>query len=451
MMKRPSLLAAALLFPCAAFAGDPVPLDLGMMPEPHISQPEGPVKSAVVLLSDAAGWSAKEDGVAATLSKNGALVIGVDFPAYLTKLKADDGDCVYTISDIESVTQQIERNMGVATYRPPIIAGIGEGGALALAMAAQTPPATVAATVAVDPLAGIPLAKELCTPADKKLEGDRFVYALTEGTLPDPVSVIFTKKADAAGRAHAETLKKDWPDVELTDSDKEATSALTENLLPLVENPPSVEETLGLPLTILEAKPTMDTMAVIVSGDGGWRDIDAEVGAELQKNGVPVVGLDSLHYFWTKLTPQQVGRDLARIITHYRVEFGVKHVMLIGYSFGADIMPDAYDRLPAGLKNDVSLVSLMAMSGYADYEISVMGIIGASDASQGAAVMDAVAKIDPTKLQCIYGSDEDDDPCPTLASKGIETIRIEGGHHFDEDYPALAQKLIASLKARTGK
>ncbi|PZU21927.1 MAG: type IV secretory pathway protein AcvB [Shinella sp.] len=451
MMKRTSLVAAALLFPCVAFASDPAPLDLGMMPEPHVSQPTGPVKSAVVLLSDAAGWGAKEDGVAAELSQKGALVIGVDFPAYLAKLKADDGDCVYTISDIESVTQQIERNMGVTTYRPPVIAGIGEGGALALAMAAQTPPATVAATVAVDPLAGIPLAKELCTPADKKLEGDRFVYALTEGALPDPVSVIFTKKADAAGRAHAETLKKDWPDVELADSDKEATAALTENLLPLVENPPSVEETLGLPLTILETKPTMDTMAVIVSGDGGWRDIDAEVGAELQKNGVPVVGLDSLHYFWTKLTPAQVGRDLARIITHYRVEFGVKHVMLVGYSFGADVMPDAYDRLPAALKNDVSLISLMAMSGYADYEISVMGIIGASDASDGSAVMDAVAKIDPKKLQCIYGSDEEDDPCPTLADKGVETIRIEGGHHFDEDYPALAQKLIASLKARTGK
>ena len=66
-------------------------------------------------------------------------------------------------------------------------------------------------------------------------------------------------------------------------------------------------------------------------------------------------------------------------------------------------------------------------------------------------MMDAIAKIDPKKLTCIYGSDEDDDPCPSLEGKGIETIRIKGGHHFDENYPALAQRLITSLKARIGK
>lgn len=449
MMKFASLLAA-LLFPAVVFAQD-APLDRGLLPEPHVSKPAGAVNGAVVLLSDAAGWDAQEERIATTLAGKGALVIGVDFPAYIAALKADDGDCVYTISDIESVTQQIERNMGVATYRPPVIAGIGEGGALALAMAAQTPPATVAATVAVDPPAGIPLARELCTPAEKTLEGDRFVYALTEGPLPDPVSVIFTQKADAAGRAHAATLKQGWPEVSLADTDKDAATALAESLADLVSNPATEDETLGLPLTVLQAKPVLDTMAVIVSGDGGWRDIDAEVGAELQKNGIPVVGLDSLHYFWTKRTPEEVGRDLARIVAHYRGVFGVKRVMLVGYSFGADILPDAYDRLPQALKNAVPLVSLMAMSGYADYEISVLGIIGASDASNGTAVIDAVNRIEPQKLQCIYGSDEDDDPCPTLAGKGIEAVRIEGGHHFDGDYPALARKLIDSLKARAAK
>lgn len=451
MMKFAPLLLATALYSTGAWAAEPAPLDLGMLPQPHLSQPSGTVNSAVVLLSDAAGWGTKEDAIAAKLSAQGALVIGVDFPSYVEKLKSDEGECIYTIADIESVTQQVERNIGVKTYRPPIITGIGEGGALALAMAAQTPPATVAATVAVDPLAGIPITKELCTPADKKLEGERFLYQLTEGPLPDPVSVIFTAKADAAGRAHTQSLKQDWPDISLSDSSKDADTALIETLTPLVSTPPSEDDTLGLPLTVLETTPTHDTMAVIVSGDGGWRDIDSEVGAELQKNGIPVVGLDSLHYFWTKQTPEQVGRDLARIVAHYRGTFGVKNVMLVGYSFGADIMPDAYNRLPPALKNSVPLISMMAMSGFADYEISVMGIIGASDASAGTAVMDAINRIDPKKLQCIYGSDEEDDPCPTLADKGIEAIRIEGGHHFDEDYPALAQKLIASLKARTGK
>lgn len=33
-------------------------------------------------------------------------------------------------------------------------------------------------------------------------------------------------------------------------------------------------------------------MAVIYSGDGGWRDIDKEVGNALQQQGVPVVGVE---------------------------------------------------------------------------------------------------------------------------------------------------------------
>lgn len=445
------LLIAATLGASAVHADDKPPLDLGMLPQPHISRPSGPVTSAIVLISDADGWNAQNDTMAAALSAKGAIVMGIDFPSYLKTMNADDGDCVYTISDIESVAQQVERDSGVATYRPPVVAGIGEGGALALAMAAQTPPATLTATIAVDPLAGIPVTKEFCTPADKRSAAGRMIYSLTEGPLPDPVSVIFTGKADADGRAHAEELKKGWPDIELSDSDKDAVTVLTERLTTLATTPPSEDDTLGLPLTILPAKPLHDTMALIISGDGGWRDIDAEVGAELQKNGVPVVGVDSLHYFWTKKTPADVGNDITRIIAHYRGTFGVKNVMLIGYSFGADILPDAYNRLPGALKNAVPLVSLMAMSGYADYEISVLGIIGSTDESQGTAVMEAVDKIDPKKLQCIYGSDEDEDPCPTLADKGIETVRIEGGHHFDEDYPALAQRLLASLKARTGK
>jgi type IV secretory pathway VirJ component len=40
-------------------------------------------------------------------------------------------------------------------------------------------------------------------------------------------------------------------------------------------------------------------MAVMYSGDGGWVGLDRDVAAVLAKAGVPVVGIDSLSYFWS--------------------------------------------------------------------------------------------------------------------------------------------------------
>ena len=35
-----------------------------------------------------------------------------------------------------------------------------------------------------------------------------------------------------------------------------------------------------------------------------------------------------------------------------------------------------------------------------------------------------------------------------LKGKGIELIGINGGHHFDGDYEALAQRILTSLQGR---
>src|SRR4051812_27433577 len=60
-----------------------------------------------------------------------------------------------------------------------------------------------------------------------------------------------------------------------------------------------------------------DTLVVFVSGDGGWAPIDREIAKVFAANGMPVVGLNALQYFWTKRTPENASRDLRTIINHY--------------------------------------------------------------------------------------------------------------------------------------
>ncbi|MQX28799.1 virulence factor [Sinorhizobium meliloti] len=449
ILKRAALavlIAGAASLP--SFAEDAAKFDTGMIPAPHILFPKEAASGAVVLLSDAGGWTEREDAVARKLSGEKALVIGIDLKAYLAALGRDDGDCVYAVSDIESLSQQVQRAAGSGAYRPPIVAGVGAGGAMALAIAAQSPAATIGRTLAVDPEEGIALTKQLCTPAEKTRKGDRMVYGLTDGALPDPVTVVSSPSASAAGREHVAALAAKHPDVEVQESDEDVYAALSSTLAGYIQQENEGDNPFGLPLTVLDAKPARDTMAVIYSGDGGWRDIDKEVGNALQQQGVPVVGVDSLRYFWSERQPQATADDLARVITYYGRRWNVRNVLLIGYSFGADILPRTYNLLPSATRARIRQVTLMALSHRADNKISVLGWLGADGEGNAGDPVDDIKAIEPVLVQCIYGTDEEDDACPDLKSSGIDVVPIKGGHHFDGDYAALTRRVLDALDRR---
>ncbi|UJW75100.1 virulence factor family protein [Rhizobium sp. SL42] len=446
LLLKAGLLALPLLSPLPALAQEP-PLDTGMIPAPVTLLPDDDAKALVVLLSDGAGWQAGDQAEAERLQGNGAIVIGIDTPKYLASLSTDKGDCIYMVSDIEELSHQLQRKAGNAAFLPPIIAGRGEGGALALAILAQTPKATIGQTLALDPQAGIPLAKQLCTPAAKTKVGDRMQYALTDGDLPDPATVLVSDTAPRDGVEHVQSLLATHPDIDLRGITGPADTTFSATLDELIAVESRTDSPLGMPLTILEATPSRDTMAVIYSGDGGWRDLDSEVAGQLQSSGIPVVGIDSLRYFWSARTPEQTSSDLAEIIHTYGKRWNVHHVLLVGYSFGADILPAAFNGLPDKLKARVPQISLLALSHQVDYEVSVSGWLGQAG-STGHDPLDDIRKISPSLIQCFYGSDEEDDACRDLVGSDVETQEIAGGHHFDGNYEALAKRITDGLARR---
>ena len=205
---------------------------------------------------------------------------------------------------------------------------------------------------------------------------------------------------------------------------------------------------LNLPLVEMPAAAPNGTLAVVVSGDGGWRDIDQQVAAALQKAGVSVVGWDALHYFWHRKSPNDFGRDLAAVLHDYDARWRPKRVMLIGYSFGADVLPFGFNRLPPSLKARVSMISLLGLGTAADFEIRVTGWLGASASAQALPEAPEMDTIPGALVQCFYGEDEDDSACPNLARRGAEVIKTPGAHHFGGDYAALAQQILVGLRRR---
>jgi len=430
--------------------------DTGIIPSPHIMVPTGKVVGEVVLISDIGGWGDKENAVAQTLLAKGSMVIGIDYPSLLKSLNdydvSQNDGCIYMVSDIEALSQQVQRSVADSAYELPIIAGVGAGGTMALAIAAQTPDATVSQTLAVDPAAGIALKKDLCTPAEKVKVGDNLVIGLMDGALPDPIIASFTPAAPKDGRDHVEAMQKDHPEIEIRDSTDDAMTTLSNTLVQLVQALSAEKSPLGLPINVLDTKPTEDTIAIIYSGDGGWRDIDKEVGSYLQDQGIPVVGVDTLHYFWSERKPQETADDLGRIIDYYTKHYKVQHVVLIGYSFGADVIPASYNLLKPKQREQVVQMSLLSLSRKVDYVISVMGWLGASSEGKGGDPLKDLKKINPKIVQCVYGSDDDEDvACPDLKGTGAEVVAMAGGHHFDDDYETLSKKIIDGLKSRLGE
>ena len=185
---------------------------------------------------------------------------------------------------------------------------------------------------------------------------------------------------------------------------------------------------------------------MLYSGDGGWRDLDKQLGTILQRSGLPVVGVDVLRYFWAHRTPEQGAQDLARIIDAYRQKWGAKKVVLIGFSFGADVLPALYNRLPAAAQATVVQLSLLAFAAETDFEVTVSGWLE-QHRNTALPTLPEVRRIDPRQVQCFYGADDDEAAC-TKIGNGVELVRTAGSHHFDGDYEALARRILRGLQHR---
>lgn len=396
----------------------------GSLGQVRVYRPSGQPAALVFLFSDRDGWQPALGDVAASLAERGAAVVGVDLPQYLGALATRDGECFYLVAELEALSHALERELGVDVYRSPILAGTGVGGTLAYAALAQAPAATIDGAAGPSPLPPLPTRVPLCagapfTPAPP----DGFSYEQSP-TLPGWWEAV------PAGPGYLATLHE----------------AIEDHLSPPAVGLPA--DLSDLPLTEVPATQPGDTMAVVYSGDGGWRDLDEQIAGVLASEGVPVVGVDSLRYFWHRREPDVLAHDLARILGHYETSWSATHVLLVGYSFGADVLPFIVNRLPPEARRRVEQISLLAVGRAADFEFHVAGWLGAAPSNGTLPILPEATKLDLQEVQCVYGAEEEDTLCTAPELAGAEIIRTAGGHHFDGDYRALAAHILDGARRR---
>jgi type IV secretory pathway VirJ component len=394
--------------------------------------PEGAVRDLAFLLSPATGIEAADRAAAQRLTAMGFAVALVDTGAYLHTMGRvknpvdpvqyrDDRAALDTFGAFNWVAHYLEQKLKLPTYRAPYLAGRDEGATLAYVILAQSPRWALAGAVGANYRPRFPAARRLCQLATTPTAGGQ---ALADYPLGAPWQTI-----GATG--------SDYPD-----GIANALGALRARADAEPGAPPE-----RMPVVEVSTASTRGLLVVIYSGDGGWRDVDKRIGDSLGREDVAVLGVDALTYFWRERGPDQLGRDLAALLAHYREAWKMSSVALIGYSMGADVLPFAYNRLPAEEQRHVIALTLLAPGRATPFAVDLTG--GSDANAHTRPIPPELARLDRTKVQCVYGEGERKTSlCTDPAAHGAEIIRTAGDHHFDGDHEALAAKLLAEYRRR---
>lgn len=182
-------------------------------------------------------------------------------------------------------------------------------------------------------------------------------------------------------------------------------------------------------------------MAIVLTGDGGWAELDKSVAAKLAASGVPAIGWSSLSYFWNPRTPEQAAADLARIITHYTAAWKTPRVLLVGYSFGADALPFLVNRLPPDVRARVTRVGLLGLSENATFEFHVAEWLGREGSDTRYPTIPEIERL-TVPITCVHGADENDSACLRLKGPHIAVTAVGQGHHFSGDYGRIVDIML---------
>jgi type IV secretory pathway VirJ component len=187
-------------------------------------------------------------------------------------------------------------------------------------------------------------------------------------------------------------------------------------------------------------------MGILITGDGGWGITDRGVAQGLAAKGIPVVGLNSLHYFWSKKSVEQAAADLNRIIERYRALWNRSEIVIVGYSFGADVLPFMLNRIPAENLQKIKVISLLGLSSTADFQFHLSDWFGNHQRSTSQMVRPEVEKLRGKKILCFYGTEDDDALCGQLDPGLSQAIPLQSGHRFGRGFQPIVDAILKDIQ-----
>lgn len=194
--------------------------------------------------------------------------------------------------------------------------------------------------------------------------------------------------------------------------------------------------------------PAKPVAVVNFSGDMGLRFLlGASTSRGLTENGYQVVGLTSPVLFRRHRTAAEVDAIIAEGIRTALARTGAQRIVVMGQSYGADVVQTGLAHLPADLRPKVAAVILILPGDTVYFRADPTG-----RAYSGKSESDAAATVNTltwAPLTCIQGIEETDSLCPHVRIPDARVIKMPGGHNINHDEDALLAHVLAAIASAT--
>ena len=210
------------------------------------------------------------------------------------------------------------------------------------------------------------------------------------------------------------------------------------------QDAPTNDDVKGLPITELKAREHSETLAIFLSGDGGWADIDKQIGRTLAEKGVDVVGFDDRGYLMNgRRDASGTARDIDRIASNYMRRWGNTKLIIIGYSRGAAFAPFVTTRLAPERRSKLALVAMLGLPEHVSFTYHFSDLWSTKTSPKDPPILPELESLRGTNMMCVYGKDEDESLCRGIDATLVFPVERTGGHHFDGDYRAITDMILA--------
>ena len=438
-------------------------------------------KAFVIFISGNGGWNQKVVHMANKLVEQGAIVVGVDIRHLLKGIRKENVKCYYPASDFENLSLALQKRYHGKQYFKPILVGFSSGATLAYGLLAQAPANTFKGVIALGFCPDLDINRALCngegliSHVQKKnksfyLEPSKKIkapFVILQGENDHVCSSVDNKKFIEGMPStelislpkvdHGFSVDKNWEPQFVSAFEKilktpsfieKVKEEHNQHKNPAAENHFLNED---LPLAILPAKENSNLpLAFVISGDGGWTSFDETFAEKLSENGIPVIGLDAQQYFWDRKSPDETTTMVAKVVSYYMEKWNKSSFILIGYSFGASIVPFINNRLATPLKENVKGVYCLSPEETADFEIHLSDMLSFGGKEEYN-VLEELRKTKNVKPVCFFGEEEEGINPTHYTISGAKVMRLPGGHHYQDSYQIIFKTILGTLKNNSYK
>ena len=179
-----------------------------------------------------------------------------------------------------------------------------------------------------------------------------------------------------------------------------------------------------------------------LSGDAGFNTFSKTFSENLHQFGYDVFALNTKKYFWKKKTPLQASQDCEKFLKQITKNRRNKKIILLGFSYGADVAPFIYNRFDRNFKKNIQKLIIIGPSKVNDFEIHIKDLITGTSV-HGFSVVHEINQIKNVDFTLVVSDFEKVHfPREEITLKNYRFLHLKGDHHFGGDTKMVADSIV---------